>query len=308
MQFIIGLDGGGTKTKCTVASVDNQEVYTTTGAGTNFLALGMEAACSNIFSIIRECCDSLNISYSNISKILIGTAGAGRKADADKLEYSFKNFCGERKIQLPSLAVRSDAEIALEGAFSGKPGCILIAGTGSIIYGKDESGKVFRSGGFGRIIGDEGGGYSIGRKVLQAVSKSFDKRAGRTLLNQLLMQKYNISTAGDLIKAVYDTGMDVASNAELALLAAEKGDKAAVKILDEESDELILLLSAHLKKMKTRSANLCLLGSLLEHENYYSLMLKEKISGKFEYIELRKPEYPPQMGAVFLAQKSGSNS
>ena len=303
MLYNIGMDGGGTKTRCVVTLNDNSVHFKTTGRGTNFLVQGIDTTCENILNIIDECCNALKISYSDIDKILLGTAGAGRKADAEKLENAFYNYCKRKQIEIKNFMVESDAEIALEGALSGKPGCVLIAGTGSIIYGKDGEGNIFRSGGFGKIIGDEGSGYSIGRKALQVLSKYYDGRSKFTALISLIKTNHNISSPDELIREVYENNFNIASIAPSVIQAADNGDDAALKIIDEESDELILLVSSMLEKMNTQKTRLCLLGSLIENANFYSRLLKEKISQRLKGIELHTPEHPPEMGAVFLAQK-----
>ncbi len=306
MQFIFGIDGGGTNTRCAVASENDSLIFKTTGGSSNFLVLGIEAACKNILDIIDECCGKLGISYSDIDKILIGTAGAGRKEDAEKLETAFKDYCKKKQIELNSFRVESDAEIALEGAFSGKPGCILIAGTGSIIYGKDDDGKIFRSGGFGRILGDEGGGYSIGRKALQSLSKYYDGRGNISLLTKLIKTNHNISSPQELIKSVYGNNFNIAETAPTVIQAAVEGDEISLKIIEEESEELILLISSMLKKMNVKKTRLCLLGGLIDNDNLYSRILKKKIAERFDSIELQTPDHEPEIGAVLLAQKSRS--
>ncbi len=303
MKYFFGIDGGGTKSNCAVMSADNSIVFQTTGASTNFLVLGTEKACINILDIINECCNQLGISYKDIDRILIGTAGAGRKEDAEKLKVAFEEHCGNSKIIFNSFRVESDARIALEGAFSGGPGCILIAGTGSIIFGKDTNGNIFRSGGYGRIIGDEGGGYSMGKKALQALSKYYDGRGLPTVIEKLLKTKHNISSPEDLIKLVHRSEFNIASVALSVIQAAGEGDEIANKIIDEESEELVLLISSMIKKLNLKNLNLCLLGSLIDNDNFYSLTLREKISGISDEIELRKPEHPPEIGAILLAQK-----
>ena len=307
MQYIAGLDGGGTKTRCVITTLRNSIVYETAGGSTNFLTQGTENACINILSILDECRNKMKISYLNFDKILIGTAGAGRKEDAVRLEKSFIDYCKRKQIKLKSFRVESDAVIALEGAFSGGPGCILIAGTGSIIYGKDDEGNFYRAGGFGRLIGDEGSGYSMGRKALQSVSHSFDGRSKPALLTDLFKKDFNIGSADDLIKSVYENKLDIASTAPLVIRAAEKGDSDALKIINEETDELLLLISSMLKKMDMRKVKLCLLGGLIDNDNFYSRVLKEKIEKKLKEAELHNPDYPPEMGAVFLAQNPKSN-
>ncbi|MCL4278865.1 MAG: hypothetical protein KJZ60_04155, partial [Ignavibacteriaceae bacterium] len=118
------------------------------------------------------------------------------------LEKGFKDFADEEGIHFKGVKVISDAHIALEGAFPDSAGCILIAGTGSILFGKDEKGVIHRVGGFGRLIGDEGSGYSIGRKALNAVSKSSDGRGEETLISELLNSKMNSGSANAIINKV----------------------------------------------------------------------------------------------------------
>ena len=303
MGYIIGMDGGGTKTRCAVSAPSGEIVYKTNGGSANFLIHGTEKVSENIFNLIEDCRDNLKIDHSVISAVLLGTAGAGRKKHAQKLEEDFNSYCLKKNIKIFFFHVESDARIALEGAFSGGPGCILIAGTGSIILGKDDAGNILRAGGFGRLIGDEGGGYSTGRKALQAVSKSFDNRAEGTLLKKLLETNFGINSPDTLITEVYEKNFDIAAVAPFVLQAAKQGDAAAVKIIDEETDELLLLVSSMLKRMSKNRIKLSLIGGLIDKENYFANKLRQKISSVFSEVELHKPDFAPEVGAVLLARE-----
>jgi N-acetylglucosamine kinase-like BadF-type ATPase len=175
MHYIIGIDGGGTKTHCIVANTQGEILYECTGAASNLFVQGMEIVSETILSLIEKCKNQLNFSYSDVKIILLGTSGAGRKNDALKLEKTFVEYSSHHSIKLNYFKVESDAAIALEGAFSGKPGSILIAGTGSILFCKDNEGRTHRVGGFGKLLGDEGGGYAIGKKglLLKSLLKKF---------------------------------------------------------------------------------------------------------------------------------------
>jgi len=186
MKYLIGFDCGATKTECALTDINGKIIYTATGGAANFLVTGTDGTSKIILSLLKDCIRKSNISYSDIEKIVIGAAGAGRKKDAEKLESSLVEIFSADGIKIKSLKVVSDAQIALKGAFPNEAGCILIAGTGSIIYGKDEKGNIYRAGGFGRLLGDEGSGYSIGRKGLQAAAKYFDGRGKETLIVKLI--------------------------------------------------------------------------------------------------------------------------
>ena len=209
----------------------------------------------------------------------------------------------QEKCSVKSLVVVGDNEIALKAAFPNSPGCILIAGTGSIIYGKDAKNKIHRIGGYGRMIGDEGSGHSIGRKGLQVVSKHFDGRNKKTKILELLDKKHRINSSDELIKKVYKENFDVASVAEIVLTAAAKKDRTALRILDEESDELIDHIKAILQKMRMKKINISFAGSLLTNKNVYSNMLKKKIKASLPSVKIVKPKFSPIEGAILIAKE-----
>jgi N-acetylglucosamine kinase-like BadF-type ATPase len=303
MDLILGFDCGATKSECAAADTKGNILHTLTGEPANFLVIGADKASDNIISLIKACKDKLNFDDDNVKSMGIGAAGAGRNEDAEKLHSSLINLASKKGIALKGVTVVSDAQIALEGAFPDNSGSILIAGTGSIIYGKDKEGKIYRAGGFGRIIGDEGSGYSIGRKALQNVAKYFDGSGEKSVIVSLLSQEYKIDTSEYLIKKVYKENFDIASVAELVLAAASKDDLIALTILEEETDELIQQLKMLMKKMNVNELNVAFAGSLVINKNVYSDMLKEKIKFYLPSISIVKPEYTPLQGAINIARE-----
>jgi N-acetylglucosamine kinase-like BadF-type ATPase len=303
MDLILGFDCGATKSECAAADTKGNILHTLTGEPANFLVIGADKASDNIISLIKACKDKLNFDDDNVKSMVIGAAGAGRNEDAEKLHSSLINLASKKGIALKGVTVVSDAQIALEGAFPDNSGSILIAGTGSIIYGKDKEGKIYRAGGFGRIIGDEGSGYSIGRKALQNVAKYFDGSGEKSVIVSLLSQEYKIDTSEYLIKKVYKENFDIASVAELVLAAASKDDLIALTILEEETDELIQQLKMLMKKMNVNELNVAFAGSLVINKNVYSDMLKEKIKFYLPSISIVKPEYTPLQGAINIARE-----
>lgn len=302
MKYFIGIDGGGTKTKCILADENLNIIYQTTGGPSNFLMLGNEKVSETLFQLVKECLEQNNVILDNVGMILLGTTGGGRRNDAESLEKYFIEYFQSKSSQKIRFKVESDARIALEGAFSGNAGSILIAGTGSIMFGKDKFGNIHRVGGFGRFIGDEGSGFRIGQRGLNAVSKEYDGRGIKTLISKFLYDQFSIKSPEELITEIYKNNFDIASIAPLVIKAAEQKDEIAINIIETESDEIILHIDAMRKKLNENKMNLSFIGSLLTNENFYSYLVKEKIVVKFDDVIIREAENPPEFGAVLMAK------
>lgn len=300
-KYLIGLDGGGTKTKCVVTDFQFNKLYESVGSASNFLIIGTEKVSETIFSLIKESVEHLNISYDEIAAVLIGTTGAGRIEDANKLKNDFTEYVKSKGIDI-NFFVESDARIALEGAFSGKSGSLLIAGTGSIIFGKDKFNNIYRVGGFGKLIGDEGSGFVIGRKGLQSASKFFDGRIEKTLLADFLKNDFKINNGSSLISAIYRNNFDIASFAPKVIEAAQQNDIEAIKICDDETNELILQVKAMYKLLNEDKMKLSLIGGIISNENFYSNLFKKKLKEQLPSVEIVQPENPPEIGAAILAK------
>src|ERR1017187_9211014 len=125
MKYFIGIDGGGTKTDCIITDENYNQLYSLKGGPLNLLSSPPSESSRTIYQLIISCLSKLNITLEHIDCIGIGAVGAGRNEDAEKFEQNLNDLL------LPTikLNVTSDAEAALEGAFNGKPGCVLISGT-----------------------------------------------------------------------------------------------------------------------------------------------------------------------------------
>jgi N-acetylglucosamine kinase-like BadF-type ATPase len=303
MSYIIGIDGGGTKTHCLLASLDGKIIHECYGGPSNFLVQGIEPVSATLLNLINTCTDKLKISHEEIEFVLLGTTGAGRQSDAERLEQGFVEYLKKQDLKINRFRVESDARIALEGAFTGKPGSILIAGTGSIMFGKDAQGIIHRVGGFGRYLGDEGSGYMLGKKGLVAVSKEFDGRGNPNMISQLLKEKFNISSSEILITEIYKNNFDIAKVAPLVIQAAEKNDELALKIIEDETDELLLHISTMHKKLNEKILYAAFVGGIITNKNIYSDTLRKKIDEKLLNVVVKDAENSPAIGAVLMAKQ-----
>jgi N-acetylglucosamine kinase-like BadF-type ATPase len=302
MKYYIGIDGGGTKSHL-VLTDENLNVITENKSGpTNFLMIGKETVAKTIFELINSSLKEVNIGYEDLDGIVLGTTGAGRKNNADDLREAILKVFSENGINLNKFSVESDARIALEGAFAGGPGSILIAGTGSIMFGKDAAGNIHRIGGFGRWIGDEGSGFAIGKKGLIAIAKEYDGRSIETKLTKVVEAKYGISNSDILINKVYAENFDIASIATDVIECANNGDQVCQQILREEATELFWHVVSALKKLRLKELTLSLIGSLITNKNFYSNAFKEMVLKNLPQVTIAEPIYNPAIGAILMAK------
>jgi N-acetylglucosamine kinase-like BadF-type ATPase len=304
MKYLIGIDVGGTKTECAVADLKGKILVKETSTSSNYLIAGADKTALLLFTLIAKSLKKLNGDFAEIQNVVIGVAGAGRTHDARHLEKSLIKYAHSKKLKFSSVHIVSDAMIAIQGAFAGHPGCILISGTGSIIFGIDRHGKIHRVGGFGRLIGDEGSGYSIGRKAVQEVSKVLDGRGKETLITKLIIDKMKISSANSLINKIYNNDYDIASLAPVLISAAEKNDRLAINILEQEAEELVQHIKAIMKKMKVKKLKVAFSGSLITNNNVYLKILTKKIKTSLPNISITKPELSPVEGAILMAKEN----
>ena len=303
MKYLIGMDGGGTKTISVITDLSGNKLYECIGGPSNILTYDTDSVSKVIFDLAQKCLVNIGANFSDIHMIMVGTAGAGRRNDAERLEKSFISLINSKGILFDKIFVESDARIALEGAFSGRPGSILIAGTGSIMLGKDAEGNIHRVGGFGKILTDDGSGYSIGRQALNALAKEFDGRGDHTAITKLAGTNFNILSSDILITMIYKENFDIASIAPLVLNAADNKDNIALEILDKETDTLLLHISTMYRILNQQPMELSFAGGIIKSNNIFSRTLRDKISASLMNINLIEPDNPPEIGAILMIRE-----
>ena len=304
--YIIGIDGGGTKTTSVLCALDGAILAEAQGAPSNFQIIGIERTSHTILDLIETCCHLVGCSISQIGTVVAGLAGAGRSSDQQSMHDGIMDLAHTRNLTINNLVIESDARIALEGAFGGKPGVIVIAGTGSIVFGKDERGKIYRAGGWGRLIGDEGSGYAMGQQAFRAVVRSFDDKSAKTKLTKLFEEKFGLNTQEVIIHSLYKENFDIASVMPIVIDAASKGDKAAKRIINDAALELVEIIEITLKKMNINIKNpskrpLALIGGLLANEQYYSRKVISVMRKNNLPVFVRHAESSPVVGAAVMA-------
>ena len=258
MNYIIGVDGGGTKTLALLADMDGHVLARGVSGPSNYNAVGFDAACGALENAIKEARKDYP---GDLAALWLGVAGAGREEDIESFQFWVKE-------KFPGTAVKvvNDAEILLAvGSLTG-PALALVCGAGSIVYGRTIKGELIRTGGWGYLFGDEGSGYSIGVAALRAVMQTYDGRGPSTLLTELVLGRRGLSSPPELVRSIYGAEsprLEAASLADLVEQAAGQGDEIAIAILDEAARELAKTIAVVYPKLGASVFELVITGGTI---------------------------------------------
>lgn len=299
MEYVIGIDGGGTKTHLLAVSRNMDILYETKGESSNLTSNSPAAVDANLSSLLQKFRRESGLSPAQCQGVCLGSAGAGR----DSAKKMLQGFLRNAEIS-PSIYVTTDAEGALYGGTETGYGLLLIAGTGSICYGRDSSGKICRVGGWGHIIGDEGSGFDMSRRMLQAVVKAWDGRRGPTVLTELILKQWDLRDMDDLVDCLYHRNKgksDIAALAFLCDLAYKKGDGSAFEIMDACAKELAELVKTAGNVFPEDSQVVCVYsGSLISKSPYLLNHLRRALAGSNPKILFTQPKHNAAWGCAKL--------
>lgn len=298
-DYVIGMDGGGTKTKVLISDSNQTILDELTGGAINYNGTDKKQIDKNIQSIF-QILEKMGYKKHNCRGICIGTAGISNPLVSKYMKENIERF----GYTCPTSIV-GDHETALVGALLQTEGMILIAGTGSICYGKDEHGNTYRTGGYGHLIDDEGSGYAIGRDILSAVVRAYDKREKDTVLTDLVFEYLNIQSMEELIRYVYNPSHSKKDIAKLSVLIGEAyqlRDIAALTIMDKCVSGLIDLTRPILSHMKV-NCTVAVAGSVLLNNQDIMDRFTGRMASEYPKVSIIKPIKDAAYGAIILATK-----
>ena len=198
--------------------------------------------------------------------------------------------------------VTHDAEIALEAAFGAESGMVIIAGTGSVVYGRTIEPRALRAGGWGYRLGDDGSGTALGRGALRAVARTLDG-GPPTRLSQRLAETHALDSIDALLEWTYAENGDFATLTSFVLDAAEHGDSVAAEILHDETDALAQQATWLARQAGGRlERRVALLGGLTSEAIYREALigaLAHRLPGWF----VARCEQAPVEGALARAKR-----
>jgi N-acetylmuramic acid 6-phosphate etherase len=301
-DLVIGIDGGGSTTVALVA--DAKEVIGRGEAGpSNMQAVGVTRAFKAIEDAVAAAFAAAGRSPAQVRVAVLGLAGADRQQEQDMVRA-----WAERVALATDIVVVNDAQLLLAAGTPDGWGIALVAGTGSIAFGRTPEGRLGRAGGWGFLLGDEGSAYALVINALQEVAHAADGRGPPTVLTERLLYATGGQRPMDLIPAVYRGGWDRAALAGLApiiLDAAGQGDEVAGRIAAQGAHQLALTVAAAAMRLDLPPDHLPLAmtgGTLVNSEHYRQNVLQglDKLGIHADPVTL---VHDPAEGGVRLAQQ-----
>lgn len=305
-MFIIGIDGGGTSTQGTLASLTLVPIETAQVGATNYHNVGRETAKQRIGELVSRLLDQAGISFDQLSGICMGGAGIDSLADQQVIEDIFKEIGWHG----PLVAV-NDAVTALAGGNRNLEGAVVISGTGSIAYGC-YGGKTARSGGWGQLIDDVGSGYHLGISALKGIMEAYDGRRGATKLWAAVAAHLGIQKEEDIIHFLYHPQTGKEKIAELApiVIQLSEEDPLAAEIITDAARGLTALLDGLFSQLDGLPSNPALInlsvtvgGSLLTKSPKYRAIFQASVLQKYPSVNVHLPYEGPVAGALRIIKE-----
>ena len=303
--LVLGADGGGSKTLGLLADSRGTVLARGRGDGSNQNVIGIDNAARNLAELIATLARTAHRPVAEIGSVVLGLAGAGAGRDRQVLIDAIQARL--RAMGLPSLpiSIKSDGRIALEGAFDGGAGIVVVAGTGSVVMGKSPDGETLSIGVWGRVIGDEGSGYFIGLEALKAVSREIDGMGEAGRLRVSISSRFGLETRERIIAAIYREKFDIPSIAPAVLDAAEAGDQVALGILTHAAREFSPQVVTAVNRLGLEGGTgIVMIGGLIDHDTIYARTLAAEIRKSSPAVDFRAPLNGPAHGALLLAMAS----
>lgn len=296
-RFYIGIDSGGTKCELLITDSGNKTIYTKLFKGIHFSIAGPLLYTKVISEYILSALKSSDLNFKNCAALGIGAAGAREVKDRSDLKKAF-----EKKLKYKNILITTDAMTALYGAFEGNEGMILICGTGSVLYGYSNR-EITRVGGWGRIIGDEGSGYWIGKRALNLVMKEYDrKNKNRSILSKRICEVFGIDNK-NVNEKIFHQNFEIQKIAPLVIESAGMKCSLSRSIVNEAVSGLMEHIITFLKVTgRKERISISFTGSIIENKNILSDKLKKEIS-KMKIIKVMKKKHSSAFGAILLAKE-----
>jgi len=296
-SLVIGVDGGGTKTRALLADDKGERLAEAVGDGSAVRPGQAERSAAIIAGVVREALAEGEAGETTPRVLCVGVAGAGRESERQAL---WEAIVAEQVAD--EVVVMTDLAVALEDAFGDGPGVLLISGTGSSAFGRGPAGGTARCGGWGPVIGDEGSGAWIGRRALSVVAAASDGREPETALTGAILTATECAEASELIKwAAAATPATFAALAPAVMNVADAGDLRANSIISMAVEELALHVRALARQLFTderASVPVALTGGMLRKGASFRKRLEHRLRTAVPGAQIHADDVDAARGAI----------
>ena len=312
MDALRAVDGGGTTTRGVIAD-DTFDVVGSVSGEPTAVARGLDSALTALFAVVEQALNEA-VQRSPAPVVLraacLGLSGISTTDAGPRVQQAIIRFLLDRGQSLPAQSVRvvSDSEIALVGALSGKPGIVLIVGTGATAVGRDAKGDSFRADGWGWLLGDAGSGFAIGRSALRAAFASLDGRGAETRLVSAIPAHFGVSSLEEIVPRVYFdawTPARIATLAPVVVRLADEGDRVCSQILYRAGVALAKSVCAVKRRLAFGpQVDVSYQGSVIQKTPMIRRVLQDTLLKEAPGCRLLAPEREPIEGALLLAREA----
>lgn len=301
MGLFLAVDAGGTNTTYLLAN-DQRELARVQGRTIKRMRVSEEAATEHLREALGDLERESGLHIGSVDRVCIGTAGETVPLVTEWIRSEFGKAMPHAKLLL-----RGDVEIALDAAFPGSRGVLVLAGTGSNICGRDAQGRMTRAGGYGPVIADQGSGYWIGREGLRQAFLAMD-RGIPTLLTNAISAMWSVNTPEEMIAYAHATpAPDLSKLSRIVADCADEGDKVAQGVLrqaGEDLAELALLVMRRVREMdKGPVPGVAIAGSILKRVEWVRSAMTRAIHQVHPSVEVRQEVVDPVLGALWRARQ-----
>jgi glucosamine kinase len=295
--IVIGIDGGGSKTRAMVADEQGGMISDVVGPASAVRPGNVDSSAAVIADVVRDALASCEMTHVTPRVLCVGVAGVGREAERQELWQALAS----RELA-DEIVIHSDFAVALDDAFGDGPGVLLVSGTGSVAFGRSPTGATARSGGWGPVFGDEGSGAWIGRKALSVVAAANDGREPETALTGAILTAAQVNELPELIGwAAQATPAILASLAPVVMSVADSGDLRANSIVSLAVEELSLHIRALARQLfidERAALSVALSGGMLQRGSTLRKRLEHRLKSAVPGAQIITEEVVPVRGAV----------
>ena len=297
-----GIDGGGTRTRLALAAGDGRILSAVEVGCVSFVELGAKLAHARLAGLWAKAWRMAGAAPRRAEGVFIGSGSVLAPADEEAYcELAAAAGLADRA----SIWAGNDALNALAGGLEGRPGILLICGTGSVCFGRNAAGETWRAGGWGHLIDDAGSAYALAKAALLAAVRAADGRGPSTVLSNMARQHLGLADMRELYRRVHDGGGNRAEMAALAPLVAAAAEQAndaeAQRILRTGAGHLAEMVSTVSRRLGLGSPELYLTGGLIEQVAGYRQLFLDALALQIPKYSLAADGFPPVLGAVLLA-------
>jgi glucosamine kinase len=298
MRYVLGLDGGGTKTECVLMDESRHVVTSSRGGPSNPMRVGFGGALAAVCEAARMAIQNGKISKDAVVSLCAGLAGTAYPESGRKMRLLLEE-------EFPGKLVRvcTDMELTLEAIGNGAA-IVLIAGTGSAAVGRDAQGRTARVGGHGYLLGDVGSAYHVGQRAVLEALRQFERTGADTPMGRKILSEIGAPSWGDLQSRIYAAPDEVFPRLfPVVLQAAEAGDAMARTLLDDCASALAELIGDLAERLQLQSQEFLLArtGGMLGRSPYFDERLDLYLRKAAPFAQFSALRLTPAEAAAHLA-------